>query len=105
MIIHVVSASDVELRDPDNFKAFKITVDSAALTPAEIAQAIAPIGTIEPDGRTVWVSQAALKNWKGTPQPAEWVASFDKMIESVKKYGWVNEADATVRGHIEPAAG
>jgi hypothetical protein len=103
MILHIVSPSSVELRDKDNFKAFKITVDSPALTPADIAQALAPIGTIEPDNRTVWVSQAALKTWNGEPQPAAWIESFDKMIESVKKFGWVNDADATVRGHIEPA--
>jgi hypothetical protein len=101
MIIHIVSATEVELNDRENFKAFKITLADPALSPADIAAALAGIGTIEPDGRTVWVSGAALKNFGGAPQPAEWVASFDKMVEAVKKFGWVNEAEGTVRAHIE----
>jgi hypothetical protein len=96
MIIHIVSATEVELNDRDNFKAFKVTLADPGLTAADIASALGGIGTVDADGKTVWVS--------GTPQPAEWVASFDKMVEAVKKFGWVNEADGTVRAHIEGAA-
>jgi hypothetical protein len=103
MIIHVISASEVELNDRENFKAFKVTL-AGPLSQDDIGSALSGVGTIDPDGKTVWVSQAALKNWKGQPQPAEWVGSFEKMIESVKKYGWVNETDGTVRAHIEAPA-
>jgi hypothetical protein len=103
MIIHIANATDVELNDRDNFKAFKVTLGSPDLTPAEIAAALSGIATVERDGRTVWVSGDALKTWRGQPQPAEWTASFDKMVASVKKFGWVNEADGTVRAHIEGA--
>jgi len=104
MIIHIVSANQVELNDRENFKAFKVTLADPGLSQADIASALKGIAAIEPDGKTVWVSGAALKNWQGKPQPAEWTASFDKMIESVKKFGWVNETDGTVRAHIEGAA-
>ena len=102
MIIHIKSAHDVELQDPENFKAFKITL-GGPLSQADIATALAGIATVDADGKTAWVSGAALKNWKGKPQPAEWQASFDKMVDAVKKFGWVNEADATVRAHVEGA--
>jgi len=44
-----------------------------------------------------------LKNWQGKPQPADWVAAFDKMIASVKRFGWVRDEDGSVRAHIEGA--
>ncbi len=103
MIIHISSANHVELNDRDNFKAFKVTLGSTDLTPVDIASALSGIATVEADGKTVWISGGALKNWQGEPQPAEWVAAFDKMVESVKKFGWVNEADGAVRAHIEGA--
>jgi len=104
MIIHIVSATEVELNDRENFKAFKVTLGNPGLSQTDIVSALSGIATVDADGKTAWVSAAALKNWQGEPQPAAWVASFDKMVESVKKYGWVNEADGTVRAHIEGAA-
>jgi hypothetical protein len=104
MIIHIVSATQVELNDRENFKAFKITLSDAGLSQADIVAALTGIATVDADGKTAWVSGAALKNWRGEAQPAEWIASFDNMVEAVKKYGWVNEADGTVRAHIEGAA-
>ena len=44
-----------------------------------------------------------MKNWNGKPQPAEWIAAFDAMLEKVKKYGFVDEATGNVRAHIERA--
>ena len=104
MIIHIVSANQVELNDRENFKAFKVTLGDPGLSQPDIGTALKGIATVDTDGKTVWVSPAALKNWQGQPQPAEWTAAFDKMVDSVKKFGWVNEADGTVRAHIEGAA-
>jgi len=99
MIIHVTRAGAVELRERDDFKNFKIVAEGdAALAPA-----LAGIAVIEPDGKTAWVKQQALKRWQGREQPADWVASFDKMVASVKRFGWVRDEDGSVRAHIEGA--
>ena len=103
MIIAITGQGGLELREPNDFKGFKILVEKKGASASDIAAALKGVATIDPDGKNAWVSQAALRTWKGQPQPAEWVASFDKMIEAVKKYGWVNEEQATVRGHIEIA--
>jgi|SRR5579859_801839 len=103
MIIHIASPSSVELQDADNFKAFKITL-GGPLSQADVTAALTGIAAVDADGKTAWVSGAALKNWKGKPQPAEWQTSFDKMVDAVKKFGWVNEADGSVRAHIEGVA-
>jgi hypothetical protein len=100
MIIHVTPAGTAELREPGDFKNFKIAVERKDATGDFIAAALKGIAALEPDGKTAWVSQAALRHWQGRAQPPDWIASFDKMIESVRRFGWVRD-DGTVRAHVE----
>jgi hypothetical protein len=102
MIIQVTQSGTAELLEPDDFKNFKIAVATPGAGADLIAKALAGIATLEPDGKTAWVSQDALRQWQGRPQPAAWVQSFDKMVESVRRFGWVRE-DGTVRAHVEVA--
>jgi hypothetical protein len=103
MIIAITAQDGLEFRDRDDFKGFKVLVEKKGASTADIAATLKGVATLDPDGKSAWVSQDALKRWQGQAQPAEWIASFDKMVEAVKKFGWVNEADRTVRGHIEIA--
>jgi hypothetical protein len=103
MIIHVTQAGAVELRDANEFKSFKIVVEKGGASPAFIAGALGAVAKLEPDGKTAWVSQDALRSWQGQPQPAEWVASFDKMVDAVRRFGWVRDEDKSVRAHVEVA--
>jgi hypothetical protein len=102
MIIAVTPAGSVELREPDDFKNFKIVVERAGASPDFIAGALKGVAALEPDAKTAWVSQAALRHWQGRAQAPEWLASFDKMVESVRRFGWVRD-DGTVRAHVELA--
>ena len=102
MIIHVTPAGAAELREPNDFKNFKIVVERKEAGREFIAAALSGIAALEPDGKTAWVSQQALRHWQGQPQPQDWVQSFDKMVESVRRFGWVRD-DGTVRAHIETA--
>lgn len=101
MIITITAQGSLELREPNDFKGFKILVERQGASAAEITSALKGVAAVDPDGKTAWVSQDSLKRWQGKPQPAEWVASFDKMVESVKRFGWVNDEQGTVRAHIE----
>ena len=97
MIIAVTRPHGLDLRDRDNFREFKVLVEGV---PADLLEAaLSPVARIE--GDYAWVSQAALRRWSGVEQPAAWLAAFDAMIESVRRFGWVNDADGTVRAHIE----
>ncbi|HUB95506.1 MAG TPA: hypothetical protein VL993_06290 [Stellaceae bacterium] len=98
MIIVVTEAGTVDLTERDDFKNFKIAVAKKDASAEFIAGALKGMATPEPDGKTAWVSAAALKQG----QPADWIASFDKMVESVRRFGWVRD-DGTVRAHIERA--
>jgi len=103
MIIAVTAQGGLEFRDRDDFKGFKVLVEKKGASSADIAAALKGVATLDPDGKAAWVSGNALRTWQGQKQPDAWIASFDKMVEAVKKFGWVNEVDGTVRGHIEMA--
>ena len=102
MIIAITQSDALDFREKDDFKGFKIAVEKPGATDAEIAAALKGIATLDGTDHA-WVSLAALKNWGGKPQPADWIASFDAMIEKVKKYGFVSDDGTTVRAHFERA--
>jgi hypothetical protein len=101
MIIQVNGDGSVELVERDNFKAFKITAPASHASAQALQQALTGIAQVDAEGKFAWVSQEALRQWQGTRQPAEWIASFDAMINAVKRFGWIDEAAGTVRGHVE----
>ena len=101
MIIAITAAGTLELKEPDDFKGFKIAAEKPGATDAEIAEALKGVGTLDAEHKHAWITQDGMKNWGGHPAPAEWVASFDAMVEKVKKYGFVDEATGSVRAHIE----
>jgi hypothetical protein len=103
MIIAITAAGTLELNEPDDFKGFKIVAEKPGATDAEIAEALKGVGTLDAEHKHAWITQDGMKNWGGHPAPAEWVASFDAMVEKVKKYGFVDEATGSVRAHIERA--
>ena len=41
---------------------------------------------------------------RGAERPAEWREAFDKMVDSVRRFGWVRDGDGAVRAHIELGA-
>jgi hypothetical protein len=103
MIIAITTSGALELNEPDDFKGFKIAAERPGMTDAEITAALSAVATPDADGKHFWVAQDALKNWQGKPQPAEWTASFEKMIEKVKPFGWIDPATGAIRGHLERA--
>ena len=66
MIIWVGAHSPIELRDPHNFRAFKIIVETAAFSSpsarssSDLSKRLMGIATGEGDG-TAWVSQISVK--------------------------------------------
>jgi hypothetical protein len=100
MIIHVSAQGRVELNEPEDFKNFKIVLAPGV----DAAAALAGTATLAADGKIAWVSQDAVRRLRGADAPASWGAAFDKMVNSVRKFGWINDQDRTVRAHIEIAA-
>ncbi len=103
MIIAVTSSGVVELRDAENFRAFKI-VDATGSGAAYVAKCLSDLATLTEDGKAAWVVPDRLPAMAGDVATDAWRASFAQMISSAKKFGWVNEVDGTVRAHIEVVA-
>lgn len=102
MIIYITAQGRAELREPDEFRSFKIVVERE-LSPAALGGALTGLATLEPDGKTAWVARDAVKRLRGGDASAAWDASFDKMVDSVRRFGWVNDQTGAVRAHIETA--
>ncbi|HEX9463753.1 MAG TPA: hypothetical protein VGB82_14235 [Alphaproteobacteria bacterium] len=99
-MIIAVTAHGVELQAPDDFKSFKI-VAAGDLSSGALQMALNGIATVDTDGKTAWVGRDAVKRLRGPSPAPDWAASFDRMVESVRRFGWVK--DETVRAHIETA--
>jgi len=42
-----------------------------------------------------------LREWPGHAGDAEWQASLTAMIEKAKPYGWIDEANRSIKAHVE----
>jgi hypothetical protein len=100
MIIAITPSGQVELRDAENFRAFKI-VDEAGGGSQRLEAALSGLATLTDDGKAAWVVPGRLPALAGAAATDAWRASLAKMIAAAGKFGWVNEADGTVRAHIE----
>lgn len=100
MIIAVTASGAVELRDPDNFRAFKI-VDEMGKGPERLSTALAGLARTEPDGKSAWVQTSGIARLLPAPPTPGWQAAFDGMLAFARKHGWVDDAAGTVRAHVE----
>jgi len=104
MIIFITADGRAELREPDEFRSFKIVAGGISAA-AALGTALAGIAKVDADGKTAWVSREAVRRLRGPNPRPEWLASFDKMVESVRRFGWVDDQTDSVRAHIEGASG
>jgi len=100
MHISVHATNDVTFDDEQNFRAFKVVVRIPEATLEEARVALAGVATL-PDRDTAWVSADALRQWRGVKDDAEWQKGFDAMIEKAKPHGWIDEANNTIKAHVE----
>jgi hypothetical protein len=101
MIIAITPDGKIELQEPNDFKGFKISVLKPGMSDHDISNALVGLGTMDASKDHAWISQDALKNMHGRQHGDAWLESFDKMVEKVKPFGWVDEATGDVRAHIE----
>jgi len=100
MFVKLTSDRHVTLEDRDNFRAFKLVIEGARDDLDAVRQALA--GTAEiPDADTAWISQAALRQRQEVAQDAAWQQSFAAMIEKARPHGWIDDARAAIKAHVE----
>ena len=100
MQVHVSRALQLQLQAPEDFKSFKLVIDLPKTARSDIAAALAPAGRIENEG-TAWISEAWLRGASSLGSDEAWQAGVSGMIAYARKFGWVDDATASIRAHIE----
>jgi len=100
MIIRIIGASrSVQIDDPENFKAFSVRIEGAIdpVVQAELLGRVAVSG----DSEHAWISEKALREWPSLKSEAWWQDGLSQMIASVQKFGWIDQANQSIRAHVE----
>jgi hypothetical protein len=97
MFISIARNGKLTLHEPDDFKRLHVEATDSDLSRETMNAALAPIAEV--DGDDFWVEVAAVKALAGR-DPA-WERSFDAMIASVQKLGWVSPDGQRVRCHLK----
>jgi hypothetical protein len=100
MFVKLTADRRVVLEDRDNFRSFKLVVEGSRGDIAAVRQALA--GTAElPDADTAWISETALRARPEVAQDSAWQQSFGAMIEKARPHGWIDDARAAIKAHVE----
>jgi hypothetical protein len=99
MFIKLSADGRVALEDRDNFRAFKLVIESA---PGKLEPRQSLTGTADlPDQSTAWIFEAALRRRPEVAQDAAWQSNLGAMIEKAKPHGWIDEQRKAIKAHIE----
>jgi predicted transcriptional regulator len=102
MIIRIIAASrSIELDDPGNFRAFAVRMEGSFddSVRAELLGRVA----VNSDREHAWISEKALREWPSLKSEAWWQDGLTKMIAAVQPFGWIDQANRSIRAHIEYA--
>ena len=102
MIIRVIASSrSVEIDDPNNFRAFSVRIEGAmeSALQSELLGRVA----VSSDREHAWISEKALREWPSLASEEWWQQGLSSMIAAVQKFGWIDQANQSIRAHIEYA--
>lgn len=102
MIIRLIASSrSVEIDDPKNFKAFAVRIEGA-MDPALQSELLGRVA-VSSDSEHAWISEKALREWPSLKSEEWWQQGLSNMIAAVQKFGWIDQANQSIRAHIEYA--
>ncbi len=100
MIIRVIASSrSVEIDDVANFKALSVRIEGS-VDPALQADLLRRVA-VSSDREHAWISEKALREWPSLASEECWQQGLSKMIAAVQKFGWIDQANQSIRAHIE----
>jgi predicted transcriptional regulator len=102
MIIRIMAPSGtLEIADPENFRAFSVRIEGT-MDPAVQAEFLGRVA-VSSDREHAWISETALREWPSLKAEGWWQDSLSNMIAAVQKFGWIDQANRSIRAHIEYA--
>jgi hypothetical protein len=103
MIIRIIAASgSVEIDDARNFRAFSVRIEGRSDGPAAEAELLSRVA-LSHDGEHAWISEKVLREWPGLAPESWWQDGLTNMIAAVQKFGWIDNANDSIRAHIDRA--
>ena len=101
MIIRVMASSrSIEIEQPVDFKGFSVRMVGSFDDPALQAELLGRIA-VSSDREHAWISEKALREWPSLAAESWWQDGLTRMIAAVQKFGWIDEANHSIRAHIE----
>lgn len=92
MIVH--SGPDgLSLREPDDFRNFKVVVTGDAAPAASTLTFV--------DAGNALVAKELVPDLPGAPDTDAWREGYEKMVAAAAKYGWIDEASGAIKAHVE----
>ena len=103
MIIRIIaSGRSVEIDDARNFKAFSVRIEGSFDDPAAQAELLGRVA-LSSDSEHAWISEKVLREWPQLSAESWWQEGLSNMIEAVQRFGWIDQANHSIRAHIEYA--
>jgi hypothetical protein len=101
MIIRIIAADrQVEIDDARNFRAFSVRIEGPFDDPALQAELLGRV-VVSCDREHAWISEKVLREWPSLASEAWWQQGLTNMIAAVQKFGWIDNANHSIRAHIE----
>lgn len=102
MIIRIIGANRaVEIDDPKNFRAFSVRIEGPISD--EVQADLLGRVAVSHDREHAWISEQVLREWPLLKSEAWWQEGLSGMMAAVQKFGWVDQANRSIRAHIEVA--
>ena len=100
MFLKLTAAGELQFEVRQNFRAFKLVVESDRGRLDAVRRAVAGKAELA-DAETAWIFQAALRQWPGLEQDTGWQQNFSAMIEKARPHGWIDDQRNAIKAHIE----
>jgi hypothetical protein len=91
----------IELREPDDFRSLKVVVHNESQPGAGLEDVFAPIGRLEPGGDAILRIDALKDLARERARSAEWIESFDAMVEYARSRSWLADDGSALQAHCE----
>jgi hypothetical protein len=100
VFLKLTKDGELTFEDRHNFRAFKLVVEGDRERLDDARHALAGKAEL-PDAETAWIFQDALRRWPSIENDDAWQQNFSTMIEKARPHGWIDEARAAIKAHIE----
>lgn len=102
MIRIIASDRSVEIDDVRNFRSFSVRIEGRFDDPAVEAELLGRVA-VSRDREHAWISEKALREWPQLRSEVWWQDGLTSMIAAVQKFGWIDNANHSIRAHIDYA--